>query len=65
MVIMGSAANTVEETVDVMNKDMGYNCGSLEVKLYRPFPEEAFIDAIPATCKNIVVMDRTREDGTN
>jgi pyruvate-ferredoxin/flavodoxin oxidoreductase len=64
MIIMGSAANTVEETVDVLNADMGYKVGCLEVKLFRPWPEQAFIDAIPKTCKNIVVMDRTREDGT-
>jgi len=61
---MGSAARTVEETVDYLNV-RGYKSGVLEVKLYRPWPAEIFCDALPKTCKQICVLDRTREDGAS
>ena len=62
IVIMGSGAEAVEETVDYLNA-RGHKVGLLKVRLYRPFPQDAFVKAIPATCKTITVMDRTKEPG--
>ncbi len=62
IVIMGSGAEAVEETVDYLNA-RGHKVGMLKVRLYRPFPADAFVKAIPATCKILTVMDRTKEPG--
>jgi pyruvate-ferredoxin/flavodoxin oxidoreductase len=48
-----------------MNSEMGYKVGLIEIKLFRPWPEEYFLRALPESVESIVVMDRTREDGTN
>jgi pyruvate-ferredoxin/flavodoxin oxidoreductase len=61
---MGSAARTVEETIDYLN-ERGYKAGVMEVKLYRPWPAEFFVNELPKTTKQICVLDRTREDGAN
>ena len=36
---------------------------SIKVRLYRPFKAERLLEAIPATCKKIAVLDRTKEPG--
>ena len=36
----------------------------LKVRLFRPFPTEAFLAALPATVKAIAVLDRTKEPGS-
>ena len=63
VVIMGSGADTVQETVDALNKK-GEKVGVVKVHLYRPFPLEAFIKALPKTVKSIAVLDRTKEPGS-
>lgn len=63
IVIMGSAADVVKETVDYLNDGKGYKTGVIKVTLYRPFPAEAFRKALPATAKVVAVMDRTKEPG--
>ena len=62
IVIMGSGAEAVEETVDYLNAK-GQKVGMVKVRLYRPFPAKAFVEAIPATVKTLTVMDRTKEPG--
>ena len=62
VVIMGSGAEAVQETVEYMVKQ-GEKVGLLKVRLYRPFLAEAFIKALPQTTQAIVVMDRTKEPG--
>ncbi len=62
IVIMGSGAETVEETIDYLNKH-GYKVGLVKVRLYRPFSVEAFNKVIPQTVKKIAVLDRTKEPG--
>ena len=62
IVIMGSGTEAVEETVDYLNA-RGNKVGLLKIRLYRPFPQDAFVKALPATCKTITVMDRTKEPG--
>jgi pyruvate-ferredoxin/flavodoxin oxidoreductase len=63
IVIMGSGADTCEETVDYMN-GKGEKVGLLKVRLYRPFDVELFVKALPATVKTIAVLDRTKEPGS-
>jgi len=63
IVIMGSGAETVHETVEELNKKGG-KFGCIKVRLYRPFDVKAFALAIPATVKTLTVMDRTKEPGS-
>jgi pyruvate-ferredoxin/flavodoxin oxidoreductase len=63
IVIMGSGADTVEETVQTLIAN-GEKVGVLKVHLYRPFPLEAFVRALPATVQKIAVLDRTKEPGS-
>ncbi len=62
IVLMGSGADTVEETVEYLTKH-GKKYGVIKVRLYRPFSAEAFVQALPKTVKNITVLDRSKEPG--
>lgn len=63
IVVMGSGAETAEETAAFLNAQ-GAKLGVLKVHLYRPFPKEAFIAALPKTVKTVNVLDRTKESGS-
>ena len=62
IIAMGSVCDTIEETVDYINAHGG-KVGLIKVRLYRPFVKAKLLEAIPATCKKIAVMDRTKEPG--
>ena len=62
IVAMGSVNDTIEETIDYLVAQ-GKKVGLVKVRLYRPFSTNAFVDAIPATAKQITVLDRTKEPG--
>ena len=62
IIAMGSVNDTIEETIDYLNA-RGGKYGVVKVRLYRPFCEQALIDAIPKTVKVINVLDRTKEPG--
>jgi len=62
IIIMGSGAETVEETVRHMN-DEGEKVGMVKIRLFRPFSVKDFISAIPETVKRVAVLDRTKEPG--
>jgi len=62
IVIMGSGADTVQETVATLTAQ-GEKVGVVKIHLYRPFPLDAFAAALPATVKKIAVLDRTKEPG--
>jgi pyruvate-ferredoxin/flavodoxin oxidoreductase len=63
VVLMGSGAETVQETVDFLNaKDE--KLGILKVRLYRPFASDLFMKALPPTVRSIAVLDRTKEPGS-
>ncbi len=62
IVAMGSACDTIEETIDYMMAS-GAKVGVVKVRLYRPFCAQALIDVIPDTVKQINVLDRTKEPG--
>jgi pyruvate-ferredoxin/flavodoxin oxidoreductase len=62
IIIMGSGAGAVRETVDYLN-NLGEKVGYLQVHLYRPFSVRHFINALPKTVKQIAVLDRCKETG--
>ncbi len=62
VIVMGSAVGTLAETVDELNR-RGERVGFLTVRLYRPFPAEALLAALPETVRAIAVLDRTKEPG--
>ena len=63
IIAMGSGCETIEETINKLNKQ-GEKLGLIKIRLYRPFSMEHFIAAIPASCKKIAVLDRTKEPGS-
>ena len=63
IVAMGSACDTIQETVDYLVKN-GQKVGLIKVRLYRPFSAKHLIEAIPASVKRISVLDRTKECGS-
>ncbi|MCW8915337.1 MAG: pyruvate:ferredoxin (flavodoxin) oxidoreductase, partial [Magnetovibrio sp.] len=62
VIIMGSGGETVRETVDVLNSG-DEKVGVLQVRLYRPFAWERFVEALPTSVKSVAVLDRTKETG--
>ena len=62
IIIMGSGAEVVHETVDALVA-AGEKVGVLKVRLFRPFPVETFVAALPASVKSIAVLDRSKEPG--
>ncbi len=62
IVIMGSAAETVKETVAHLVQ-RGEKIGVLHVRLYLPFAKEAFLAALPLTVRSVAVLDRTKSPG--
>jgi pyruvate-ferredoxin/flavodoxin oxidoreductase len=61
-VIMGSGAHTVRSTVAHL-VGQGEKVGVVQIRLYRPFPVEEVLAAIPATARVVAVLDRTKEPG--
>lgn len=64
IIIMGSGAEAVHETMDFLNQS-GEGVGVLKVRLYRPFAPEMLLAALPVTTKSIAVLDRTKEPGAD
>ncbi|MDY6985367.1 MAG: pyruvate:ferredoxin (flavodoxin) oxidoreductase [Candidatus Thermoplasmatota archaeon] len=63
IVLMGSGAETVQETVKYLN-ERGEKVGMVKVSLYRPFSVKHFVEALPKAVKKIAVLDRTKEPGS-
>ncbi len=63
IVAMGSINDVTEEVIDYLNAH-GQKVGLVKVRLYRPFAVDKFVEALPATCKKIAVLDRTKEPGS-
>ncbi|NOR43900.1 MAG: pyruvate:ferredoxin (flavodoxin) oxidoreductase, partial [Gammaproteobacteria bacterium] len=64
IVLMGSGAETAEETVNYLNAK-GEKIGLIKVRLFRPFDAKALINALPQTTSSIAVLDRTKEPGAD
>ncbi|MBI5346437.1 MAG: pyruvate:ferredoxin (flavodoxin) oxidoreductase [Chlamydiae bacterium] len=62
IIIMGSGASAVEETVEYLISK-GEKVGVVKVRLYRPFSIEHFLSVVPKSAKKIAVLDRTKESG--
>jgi pyruvate-ferredoxin/flavodoxin oxidoreductase len=65
VVVMGSAIGPVRQAADLLNaaQDAGGPVSVVHVRLYRPFPTEDLLAAIPATARRVLVLDRTKEPG--
>jgi pyruvate-ferredoxin/flavodoxin oxidoreductase len=63
VVIMGSGGETVRQTVAHLVEG-GERVGVAQVRLYRPFPADALVAALPATVRSVAVLDRTKEPGS-
>ncbi len=63
IILMGSGAETAQETIDYMTQRMEEKVGVLKVRLYRPFSAKHFIESLPKTVEKIAVLDRTKEPG--
>ncbi|MGB4062197.1 MAG: pyruvate:ferredoxin (flavodoxin) oxidoreductase [Azonexus sp.] len=64
IIMMGSGAETAQETVEHMNRQ-GEKVGLLKVRLYRPWAPEALLAALPLSTKAIAVLDRCKEPGSD
>lgn len=64
ILLMGSGAETVEETVNYLNAQ-GEKTGLIKVRLFRPFDAEALINALPGSTRALAVLDRTKEPGAD
>jgi pyruvate-ferredoxin/flavodoxin oxidoreductase len=62
IVLMGSGAETAEETVHYL-QERGAKVGVVKVRLFRPFHVESLLAALPPTTQAIAVLDRTKEPG--
>ena len=63
IIAMGSICDVAEEVIDYLNAH-GEKVGLIKVRLYRPFRADKLVAALPATCKKIAVLDRTKEPGS-
>ncbi len=63
MVAMGSGCDTIEQTINHLNKK-GAKLGLIKVRLYRPFAVDKFVELLPQSCKTVIVLDRTKEPGS-
>ncbi len=64
IIMMGSGTEAAREAIDYANAN-GKKYGLVSVHLYRPFSVEHLLKAVPASCKRIAVLDRTKEPGSN
>ena len=60
IVAMGSVCETIKETIDYLNGDIGL----IEVHLYRPFSDKYLLEVLPSSVQKIAVLDRTKEAGS-
>ncbi len=64
IILMGSGAETVHETVDYLNSQ-NEKTGLIKVRLYRPLDVNSLLQAIPQSTQSIAVLDRTKEPGSD
>ena len=65
VVVMGSGADAIHESLDTLIMQDHKKYGVLKVHLYRPFNSKAFVEKLPASVQRITVIDRTKEPGSN
>lgn len=62
IILMGSAAGTVKEVIEVLLA-RSKKGGVLIVHLFRPFSAPHLLNAIPESVNKIAILDRTKEPG--
>ena len=62
IIAMGSVCDAAREVVEYLTAS-GEKVGLIQVHLYRPFSLKHFLDAVPASCKVLTALDRTKEPG--
>ena len=62
IVAMGSICDVAEEVIDYLTAQ-GEKVGLVKVRLFRPWRADKLLEAIPATCRKLAVLDRTKEPG--
>jgi pyruvate-ferredoxin/flavodoxin oxidoreductase len=62
VVLMGSGCEAAHEVIDFLHA-RGEKVGLVKVRLYRPFDARRFVASLPATVRQIAVLDRTKEPG--
>lgn len=60
IIAMGSVCETIKETIDNLDEDLGL----VEVHLYRPFSTKYLEKVLPDSVESIAVLDRTKEFGS-
>ncbi|MEE9751991.1 pyruvate:ferredoxin (flavodoxin) oxidoreductase [Listeria seeligeri] len=63
IVAMGSVTPVIEQVIDYLT-NQGKKVGLLNIRLYRPFPAENFLEKLPKTVERVAVLDRTKEPGS-
>ena len=63
VVVMGSGAETARETIAFLEA-RGERVGVAQIRLYRPFPAQELTAALPASVRQVAVLDRTKEPGS-
>ena len=64
IIAMGSITDTIKLVIDE-EKKKEKKVGLITVHLYRPFSVKYLLNVLPSTVKNIAVLDRTKEAGSN
>jgi pyruvate-ferredoxin/flavodoxin oxidoreductase len=62
VVMMGSGTETAAATAAALTES-GERVGVLQVRLYRPFAEDAFLAALPRSVRAVAVLEQTKESG--
>ena len=62
IVIMGSGGQTARATAEALIAQ-GAKLGVLQIRLFLPFPVDAFLQALPASTRAIAVLEQTKEPG--
>ncbi len=63
IILMGSGAEAVHETVDYLIKTNQEKVGVIKVRLYRPFSFTHLLEVMPKSVRKIAILDRTKEPG--